>query len=140
MVDFNLLDKIKTRADEGMPIFGTCAGAILLAKDIEGSDQPRLGMMNIKVRRNAYGRQRESFEAKLSIDALGKQPFRAVFIRAPLILEVGPQVGVMAMNNEQIILCRQGNFLAGTFHPELTDDARIHKYFIKMVKDALPGN
>lgn len=114
-------------------IFGTCAGTILLAKKILDSEQASLGLMDITVQRNAYGRQKESFEAELSIPALGKKPFKGVFIRAPVIIEVGKDVEVLAEHGGNPILARQGPYLAASFHPELTSDLRIHKYFITEV-------
>lgn len=134
MVDWGLLGKIQTRAAAGMAIYGTCAGMILLAKDIVGSDQPRLGLMDVSVRRNAFGRQRESFEADLSVTAFGNSPVRAVFIRAPFIEKAGAAVKVMATVDQNIVIARQGNMLVTAFHPELTKDDRIHKYFINMVQ------
>jgi pyridoxal 5'-phosphate synthase pdxT subunit len=132
MVEGGLLDKIRERAAAGMAIYGTCAGMIMLAKDIVGSDQPRLGLMDITVRRNAFGRQRESFEADLSVPEFGAEPVRAIFIRAPYIEKAGPQVRVLAAVGEHIVIARQGNFLTTAFHPELTKDDRIHKYFVAM--------
>lgn len=133
LVDWGLMDKIKERAAAGMPIYGTCAGMILLARDIVGSDQPRLALMDTRVRRNAFGRQRESFEADLNVPEFGEGPVRAVFIRAPYIESAGPEVKVMAAVGDHIVIARQGQFLATAFHPELTDDDRIHKYFIAMI-------
>lgn len=124
---------IKERAEAGMPIYGTCAGLILLAKDIPGSEQPRLGRMDIRVKRNAYGRQVDSFEADLDIPALGPPPFRAVFIRAPYIESVGPGVEVVATHGGHVVAARQGRFLVSAFHPELTQDARLHAYFLEKV-------
>lgn len=138
MKDYGLFERVKTLGEKGMPIFGTCAGMILLAREIEGSDQPRLGLMGIKVRRNAYGRQVDSFEEDLEIPVLGKKPFRAVFIRAPQILEVKTGVEVLARQNGKIVFAREGNFLAAAFHPELTDDLRLHKYFLEIIKKVLP--
>lgn len=133
LVDWGLMDKIKERAAAGLAIYGTCAGMILLAADIVDSDQPRLGLMDVRVRRNAFGRQRESFEADLKVAEFGAEPLRAIFIRAPYIESVGPDVKVLAAVGEHIVIARQGRLLATAFHPELTDDDRIHKYFIEMV-------
>jgi len=138
MDKFNLTAKILDRAQQGMPIFGTCAGMIMLAKEIVNSEQFSLGLMDITVRRNAFGRQQESFEKPLDIPTLGKEPFNAVFIRAPYIEKVAPNVGILCqIDDEKIVFVRQGNYLAASFHPELTPDLRVHRYFIKMVKDAL---
>lgn len=136
MERFGLLQAVRTAAEDGMPVFGTCAGAILLARDIENSDQPRLSLMDISVTRNAYGRQVESFEAQLELGA-GEQsplsdperPVTGVFIRAPIITAVGTGVRVLATFEESPVLVSQGNFLAATFHPELTGDTRVHKLF-----------
>lgn len=133
LVDWGLMDKIKERAAAGLAIYGTCAGMILLAADIVDSDQPRLGLMDVRVRRNAFGRQRESFEADLKVAEFGAEPLRAIFIRAPYIESVGPDVKVLAAVGDHIVIARQGRLLATAFHPELTDDDRIHKYFIEMV-------
>lgn len=134
MIQYGLLDPIRDRALKGMPIFGTCAGLIMLATDINGSDQPRLGLMNMLVERNAFGRQVDSFEADIEMEFLGPEPFKAVFIRAPYIIKAGPGVEVLAMYGEKIVLARQGKFLAAAFHPELTGDKRLHRYFINNMK------
>jgi 5'-phosphate synthase pdxT subunit len=131
-----IFDAIKTRALQGMPIYGTCMGSIFLAREIEGSSQGRLALMDIKVRRNAFGPQRCSFETDLPIDALGAPPFPAVFIRAPLILSCGPEVEVLAKFGDGIVMARQDNLLVSAFHPEITDDSRVHEYFLQMVMDA----
>ncbi|MDH7577652.1 MAG: pyridoxal 5'-phosphate synthase glutaminase subunit PdxT [Bacillota bacterium] len=130
--DFGLAEPILGRAQAGLPVFGTCAGAVLLARDIVGSDQKRLGLMDIRIHRNAYGRQVDSFETDLEIPFLGAEPFPAVFIRAPLIEAAGPEVEVLARYREGIVLARQGRVLAATFHPELTPDLRIHRYFLEL--------
>lgn len=116
----------------GTPVWGTCAGLILLAKRVLASSQPVLGLMDITVRRNAFGRQVESFEVALQIPAIGCAPFRGVFIRAPLIEETGPGVSALATLNGKAVLAQQGQFLVSAFHPELTDDLRLHEYFIGM--------
>lgn len=134
--EFRLFEPVVKMGREGLPIFGTCAGLIMLAREIEGSTQPRLGLMDIRVERNAFGRQVDSFEASLDITAIGGQPFRAVFIRAPYVIGTGSGVEVLATFREKIVFVRQGRFLAAAFHPELTDDLRIHKYFLeKCVKN-----
>ena len=115
------------------PLFGTCAGLILLARQINDSSQPRLGLMDLRVERNAFGRQRESFEADLEVPVLGEAAFRAVFIRAPYIQEAGAGVQVLARFEGKIVLARQGVFLAAAFHPELTDDLRLHRYFLSLL-------
>ncbi|MCD6309611.1 MAG: pyridoxal 5'-phosphate synthase glutaminase subunit PdxT [Candidatus Eremiobacteraeota bacterium] len=125
---------IKDKAESGMPVYGTCAGLILMAKRIiDGTkNQPSLELMNITARRNAYGRQNESFEEDIEIPVLGKKPFPGIFIRAPLIVDVGKKVEILGKHNGSIIAAREGNFLVSTFHPELTDDIRFHRYFISM--------
>jgi 5'-phosphate synthase pdxT subunit len=135
MLDYNLVEKVKNLAKNGLPVFGTCAGMILLAKDIaDGNRVEPLRLMDIKVRRNAFGRQRESFEADLSIPALGGKPFHAVFIRAPIIEQIDPRVKVLArLDDGTIVAVREGKLLASAFHPELTDDLRFHQYFLDIV-------
>lgn len=121
----------------GKKVWGTCAGSIVLARDIEGSNQPRLGLMDITVARNASGRQVDSFEASLRIAVLGDPPFPAVFIRAPYITRVGPAVSVLARWNGQAVMARQGRVLVTSFHPELTDDLRIHQYFLDLDRETV---
>lgn len=133
MNQFDLFEPIIGLGKKGTPIFGTCAGMIMLAKDIIGSEQPRLALMNIEVERNAFGRQVESFESDLHIPEVGNEPVRAVFIRAPYIENVGSAVKVLASCRGKIVMARQDNFLAAAFHPELTNDLRIHQYFINMI-------
>jgi len=135
MVRWGLLKKIRERAAAGMGIYGTCAGMILLAKEIIGSDQPRLGLMDITVKRNAFGRQRESFEADLDVPEFGAEPLRAVFIRAPYIEKAGKEVQVLAEVNGKIVIARQDRLLATAFHPELTNSEQVHRYFIDMLKN-----
>jgi 5'-phosphate synthase pdxT subunit len=135
MVEWGLLEKIQSRAKQGMAVYGTCAGMIMLAKEILDSDQPRLGLMDITVRRNAFGRQRESFEADMEVPEFGMEPIKAVFIRAPYIEKAGPKVKVMAVVHDKIVIARQDKMLVTAFHPELTRDDRIHKYFISMINE-----
>ncbi|MFZ3171158.1 MAG: pyridoxal 5'-phosphate synthase glutaminase subunit PdxT [Carboxydocellales bacterium] len=135
LVDFGLLSVIQNFGKKGFPIFGTCAGLILLAKDIVDSKQPRLGLMDITAKRNAYGRQVDSFEIDLPVPEIGETPIRAVFIRAPYIERVGPDIQVLAAYQDKVILARQGNLLAAAFHPELTGDFRLHQYFIGMCEE-----
>ncbi|KKM11552.1 glutamine amidotransferase [Clostridiales bacterium PH28_bin88] len=136
LIDWSLMEPIREMGRRGVPVFGTCAGLILLAKDIVGSTQPRLGLMDVRAVRNAYGRQVDSFEADLQIQEFGEEPFRAVFIRAPYIESVAPGVTVMAETDGKIVMARQGNLLASAFHPELTEDPRVHRYFLEMVSGA----
>jgi pyridoxal 5'-phosphate synthase pdxT subunit len=118
---------------EGKPIFGTCAGLILLARDVEGPRQPSLGLIDVGVERNAYGRQRESFEAHGTAELDGPRPVEMVFIRAPRIRRVGPGVTVLARHGDETVMAREGTVLVATFHPELTDDPSVHRYFCGMV-------
>ena len=129
---YELLQPLSTRARSGMPLYGTCAGAILLARDIEGRDdaQHRIPLMDIAVRRNAYGRQIDSFETDLEVSGLS-QTFRAVFIRAPVIETTGEAVQVLAEHDGKPVLVRQGHLLASTFHPEMTGDDRVHRLFVE---------
>lgn len=131
---FGLLEPVTERARSGMPLYGTCAGAILMATRIAGrEDAPhRLDVLDVTVRRNAYGRQVESFEADLVVRGLDG-PFRAVFIRAPVIEEVGEGVEVLATLDDRPVLVRSGHLLASTFHPEMTDDPRLHELFVAML-------
>jgi pyridoxal 5'-phosphate synthase pdxT subunit len=129
----NLDQPLREFAAQGHPIFGTCAGLILLAKDIVGSDQYRLGLMNLTVARNAYGRQTESFECKLVSPLFGEPSLPGIFIRAPQITTVGPEVEALVFHDDRIVLCRQGKLLGGTFHPELTPDLRVHQYFLGLI-------
>jgi len=134
MADYNLLSEIRNLAESGLPIFGTCAGMILLAKEISDSDVRPLGLMDITARRNAFGRQKDSFETELSIPALGEKPFPGVFIRAPIIEQANSDVEILAsLDNGTGVAARQGRLLASAFHPELTDDPRFHQYFLDIV-------
>ncbi len=133
MERFGIMQALLARIATGLPVFGTCAGAILLAADIEGSEQPRLGALDITVRRNAYGRQIESFEADVSDAAWNGTAFHGVFIRAPQIVRVGAGVRTILRFESLPVLVREKNMLAATFHPELTGDDRIHRYFLEEV-------
>ncbi len=136
MADYGFLDPIRERAGQGLPVFGTCAGLIMLARDINGSNQPRIGLMDMLVERNAFGRQVDSFEDDIEVPCLGAEPFRAVFIRAPYIMKVGAGVEVLAEYGGRIVAAREGRLLAAAFHPELTSDKRMHEYFLNIVKIA----
>ena len=129
---FDLAETIINFIQLGKPVYGTCAGMILLAKHVEGVEQFLLGQMDITVARNAFGRQRDSFEQDLPISVLGDNPYRAVFIRAPLIKSRGENVQVLATCNGEVVAARQDNILVSAFHPELTDDERMHRYFVEM--------
>jgi 5'-phosphate synthase pdxT subunit len=134
MERFEIDKPVREMAEAGKPIWGTCAGMIVLAKDIVESDQWRLGLMDITVERNAFGRQVDSFETDLPVEGID-EPVRAIFIRAPYVREVCEECGVdvLATFEDKIVLCRQGNLLASAFHPELTDDRRVQEYFLKMI-------
>jgi len=134
-VEYGLLEPIRAMCEAGKPVWGTCAGMIFLAKDI-GRAQPLIGVMDIVVKRNAFGRQVDSFEVELDVPVLEpRAPFRAIFIRAPLIERVGAGVQVLArLDDGTIVAARQGNLLATAFHPELTQDDRFHRYFLKNVQ------
>ena len=134
MQDYKLVSEIKDLAQNGLPVFGTCAGMILLTKGVSDSCLEYLGLMDITVVRNAFGRQRESFEAELSIPVLGEKPFPGVFIRAPMIEQANGSVVVLARLADGIgVAARQEKILASAFHPELTDDLRFHRYFLDIV-------
>lgn len=123
------------KCKQGMAIYGTCAGAILLAKNIAGSNQPRLGLLDITAKRNDYGRHIDSFEEELQIENIGK--FKGVFIRAPIINKVSNGVKILSKFNNKPVFVQKNNILASTFHPELTNDKKIHEYFIGLVKKNL---
>jgi 5'-phosphate synthase pdxT subunit len=134
MVPYNFMEELRELSQNGFSIFGTCAGMILLAKSVLGLDVETIGAMDIKVRRNAFGRQVDSFETSLSVSALGEAPFPAVFIRAPLIVEAEPGVEILArLPDGTPVAARQGNLLVSAFHPELTSDLRFHAYFLDIV-------
>lgn len=135
MRKYGFMDAVRQFAAAGKPLFGTCAGLIILADVIEGQEEAHLRLMDMTVARNAFGRQRESFETDLAIKGID-ETVRAVFIRAPLIKKVGPSVEVLSTYNGEIVTARQGHLLAASYHPELTDDYRLHAYFIEMAKEA----
>lgn len=125
---------IVERARGGMPLWGTCMGMILAAREVVGIDQPTLGLIDITVRRNAFGRQNESAHVDLAIPQLGSKPFPAIFIRAPWIERPGTKVELLAEREGRGVMAREGNVLATAFHPELSGDPRIHDYFLQMVE------
>ncbi len=134
MERFGLLEAIQEIAAQGLSIMGTCAGAILLSREIRDSAQPRLGIMNTKIQRNAYGRQVDSFEADIPMSAIGGSAIRGVFIRAPKYVFCGPEVTVLAEFEDAPVIVQQERFLALTFHPELTGDHRIQRYFLSIIE------
>ena len=135
MLDYKLVDEVRNLAQKGLPIFGTCAGMILLANEIsDQNDVELLGLMKIRVRRNAFGRQRESFETDLSIPVLGEKPFPGVFIRAPIIEQSNSGIEILAkLDDGTTVAAKQEKLLVSAFHPELTDDLRFHQYFLDIV-------
>ena len=138
MLDYNLISEIRNLAKNGLPIFGTCAGMILLANKISDSGVEPLSVMDITVRRNAFGRQRDSFETELSIPVLGEKPFLGVFIRAPIIVQANSEVEILTkLADGTSVAARQGNLLVSAFHPELTSDLRFHQYFLDIVSGNL---
>ncbi|MGA8941923.1 MAG: pyridoxal 5'-phosphate synthase glutaminase subunit PdxT [Thermoactinomyces sp.] len=136
MREYQLTEPILAMHRAGKPVFGTCAGLILIARQIEGQESNHLGLMDISVRRNAFGRQRESFEVELPVKNVADD-FQAVFIRAPYIEKVGEGVEVLAETDGKIVAVQQGNLLGVAFHPELTDDIRFHAYFVDLVRQSL---
>ena len=131
--NYRLMEPVRKRIKQGMPVLGTCAGMILLAKRVTETEVDPIGVMDIEIKRNAYGRQLDSFEADLPIPALGNKTFRGIFIRAPIVQKVEPTVEVLCQVNKHAVAVKQGNMLACAFHPELTDDMRFHKYFLSLV-------
>ncbi len=132
---------IKEKIEGGMPVFGICAGMILLAKTandrvVGKTNQPLLDLLEIKIERNSFGRQRESFEAEIAMDSINIPQFRGIFIRAPSISEVSSDVEVLAKFNEKIVAIKKGNIIGTSFHPELTSDVSLHKYFVNLVKNS----
>ena len=141
MESFGLIQTIKEMARDGLPIWGTCAGMVLLAKDVSNYEMETLGLMDTKVRRNAFGSQVDSFEADLEIPLLGPEPFHAIFIRAPIIEEAKPGVEILShLPSGTVVAIRQNQLLACAFHPEFTDDLRLHSYFLNMVRQKLSRN
>jgi 5'-phosphate synthase pdxT subunit len=130
---FGLTEPIKARVRAGMPFWGTCMGLIVAAHDVAGIEQPTLNLLDVTVRRNAFGRQVDSAEIPLAIPALGGEPFPAVFIRAPWIERTGPNVETLAERGGHGVMVRENNVLGTSFHPELTGDDRVHRYFLDMV-------
>ena len=132
---YDIVPKLKERVGMGMPVWGTCAGAIFLAKDVPGHPHPIAGLMDISVERNAFGRQLDSFEADLDVKGIPGQPYHAVFIRAPKITPAGKDVETLAtLDDGTVVAARQGSLLATSFHPELTRDDRFHRSFLSLGK------
>lgn len=137
MDEAGLIAVLRERIAAGFPVYGTCAGLILLARDVEGPEPRRIGLMDITAARNAFGRQVASFEALLAIPSLGSDPFPAVFIRAPRVTRVGPGVTPLAYWQGEVVMAEQGSMLVSSFHPELTEDDRVHAYFLRKVRTYL---
>ncbi len=133
LTDFELTAPLKACIKNGMPVWGTCAGLIILAKKINNDDRRHLEVMDIEVMRNGYGRQLDSFTTYVDLPPVSKEKIPLVFIRAPYVVDVAPQVEVLLKLDGHIVACRQGNMLATSFHPELTEDLSFHKYFAEMV-------
>jgi 5'-phosphate synthase pdxT subunit len=129
-----LAEPIVARVRAGMPLWGTCMGLIVAAREVIGVEQPSLDLIDVSVRRNAFGRQNESVEVALPIAVLGPEPFPAIFIRAPWIERAGPGVDVLAERDGHGVMVRQGNVLGTSFHPELSGDGRVHAYFLSMIQ------
>src|SRR5207245_9462564 len=134
------LKKIKEKIASGMPVFGICAGLILLSKKAKDRvlgemDQPLLDFLDVKIERNSFGRQRDSFESEISMEKIGIPKFHGVFIRAPSIIETGRNIEVISKFNEKTVAVKKGKILGTSFHPELTDDLSLHKYFVNLVKE-----
>ena len=132
--DFNLLQPLKERILNGMPVWGTCAGMILLAKSLENDPTVHLGVMDITVERNAYGRQLGSFTTEVEIEKISSNKIPLIFIRAPYVTQVKSDVDILLEVNNHIVACQQKQMLATSFHPELTKDTSFHRYFINMIK------
>lgn len=132
--DFNLLQPLKERILNGMPVWGTCAGMILLAKSLENDPTVHLGVMDITVERNAYGRQLGSFTTEVEIEKVSSNKIPLIFIRAPYVTQVKSDVDILLEVNDHIVACQQKQMLATSFHPELTKDTSFHRYFINMIK------
>ena len=135
------MNSLKEKIESGMPVFGICAGMILLAKNskdrvLGATEQPLLDALDVEIERNSFGRQKDSFEAEISLEPIDIPSFQGVFIRAPAVLRTGSGVETLGKFNEKIIAVKQGNILATSFHPELTRDVSLHKQFVKMVKDS----
>lgn len=129
---YGLMEPLRDFAETGKPMFGTCAGLILLAETVVGEDQPHLGVMDVAVARNSFGRQVDSFEVPLEINGI-EGAFEAVFIRAPHIVSAGPSTEVLCVHDGKIVMAKSGQFLGCSFHPELTEDHRITEYFLSMI-------
>jgi 5'-phosphate synthase pdxT subunit len=140
MAEYGLVGPLAARVAEGFPVLGTCAGMIVTAKRVDGETLPGVKGLEISVHRNAFGRQVDSFEIDLAVPCLGDQPFHAIFIRAPVVESVDDAVEVLArLPDGRIVAVQQGNVIGIAFHPELTRDDRLHRYFLQLVEDRQPA-
>jgi len=135
------LKKVKEKIESGMPVFGICAGMILLSKNskdrvVGSTKQPLLDLLDVEIERNSFGRQKDSFEAQISLETIGISSFQGVFIRAPSVLTTGSGVETISKFNEKTVAVKQENMIGASFHPELTSDTSLHKYFVKMVQES----
>jgi 5'-phosphate synthase pdxT subunit len=141
MQSYGFVQPIREMVRDGLPVWGTCAGMVLLAKSISNYEMETLDLMDMKIRRNAFGSQIDSFEVDLEIPAVGEEPFHAVFIRAPIVKDAKPGVRILScLHDNTIVAARQNQLLACAFHPEFTDDSRFHSYFLNMISQKLPHN
>jgi len=141
MESFGLIQPIREMARDGLPIWGTCAGMVLLAKSVSNYEMETLGLMDMKIRRNAFGSQIDSFEVDLEIPLVGEESFHAVFIRAPIVKEARPGIKILSrLPDNGIVAAKQNRLLACAFHPEFTDDLRFHSYFLNMISQKLSHN
>jgi 5'-phosphate synthase pdxT subunit len=131
---YGLLEPLRERARAGLPVLGTCAGMIFLAREVEGPPQDLLGVLDVRVRRNAFGRQVASFEAEVDVKGIDGGPVAGAFIRAPWVADAGPEVEVLAEVDGKVVAVRQGNLLATAFHPELTGEVRLHRWLVDLVR------
>jgi 5'-phosphate synthase pdxT subunit len=132
---YGLLEPLRERARAGLPVLGTCAGMIFLAREVEGPPQDLLGVLDVRVRRNAFGRQVASFEAEVDVKGIDGGPVAGAFIRAPWVAEAGPEVEVLAEVEGKVVAVRQGNLLATAFHPELSGEVRLHQWLVGLIAE-----
>jgi 5'-phosphate synthase pdxT subunit len=132
---YGLLAPLRARVADGLPVFGTCAGMIFMAREVEGPPQDLLGVLDVRVRRNAFGRQVASFEAEVDVKGVDGGPVSGAFIRAPWVAEAAPEVEVLAEVDGKVVAVRQGNLLATAFHPELTGEVRLHRWLVDLVAE-----
>jgi 5'-phosphate synthase pdxT subunit len=132
---YGMLEPLRRRVGDGLPVFGTCAGMIFLAREVEGPPQDLLGVLDVRVRRNAFGRQVASFEAEVDVKGIDGDPVSGAFIRAPWVADAGPEVEVLGEIDGKVVAVRQGNLLATAFHPELTGEVRLHRWLLRLVAE-----